>query len=267
MLEQIDPLPANEIIVALRKAVGPTTTVQFCFLRNSDGLRQAAQLIASSRESHRLFGIVACGCPRQVYQHLIDQAVPAVVFGTPYAGQETLASVDYDHLNGGRLLTEYLIRGKHERIALLAMTDYLPGDNDFLHGVGQAMSRAGRLPDTMQMRIIPHDPAGVAAEVQQLLMQPDRPTGFIARAEQLGRIIIDVASDLGLAVPGDVEVVFDNLRARPDEPVEHTQLRHATGLAEAHDQIATMLDRLGRGLPLETRRVVVPTELCERNST
>ena len=264
--EAFQSIRAHEMISPLRQAMGGITNIQCCFLPDSKELSHVHQVVKSAQDSPGQFGVIAIGCPRQVYQYLIDNAVPSVVLGTPYAGQDDLPSIDRDNMHGGRLLMQYLIRRGHDRIAMLPLIDHRPGDNDFLQGLTDALSEAGRPPNALRVRTIPSDPLAIAAEVERLMAQPDRPTALIVKLEQVGAIAIDVASKMGLAVPGDLEVVFRVRRQQPDQRVEHTHLRYTIDRRQYCEQAAAMLARLWRGVPLEQKHVVIPAELCELES-
>ena len=210
--EALGTMPADEVIRALRRAIGSISNIQFCFLPDGRELSHLRKVIQSGHDSGARFGVIAQSSTRPVYQCLIDHAAPTVVLGTPYAGQHDLPSIDYDHLQGGRLVMQYLIRRGHDRMAMLMTMGASPGDSDFLRGLNNAMSETTRLPNTLDVTITPADPIGIAAEVENLMAQPDRATALIATTEQIGRITIDTVSDMGLSVPGDVEVVFENRR-------------------------------------------------------
>jgi len=266
-LARFEPIPVDIMLNPLRQTLGTTTNIHFCFMPDGQELSHVDQVIKSAQNSAGQLGVIACSCPRQVYQCLIDSALPTVITGTPYAGQDILPSVDIDHVQGARLLMQYLIRRDHERVAMLILDGcHRPGNDDFLHGLHDVVSEAGRRPNTLRVRTVPSDPVAVAAEVERLMSQPDRPTALIAMWRRVGTIAIDVASKLGLAVPDDLEVVFSHCRSPSDEPVQHTQLRHAISPTEICEQAGAMLDRLWRGVPLEHKRVVVPAVLCERES-
>ena len=262
--EGFEHIHSDEMIKPLRAAMGRTRNIQLCFLSEGHELSHVRQVIRSAQDSASPFGVIACSCPCEVYQYLIENGVPTVVLGTPYAGQDDLPSIDYDHMQGGRLLMEYLIRRGHDRAAVLFLAHHRPGDNDFLDGLHDAMSRAQLLPNALRVRTIPSDPLAVAAAVERLMTQPDRPTAVIAMFEQIGEITIDVASRMGFAVPRDLEVVFRARRPQAGKRLEHTQLRHAISPDQFCEQAGAMLDRLWRVVPLEQKRVVIPAELFER---
>ena len=261
-----DSISADEMIGAMRQAIGGTTSVQFCFPPDRDEVSHLQQVISSAQNSPGPFGVIAVSSTRQVYQCLLDSAVPSVVLGTPFAGQHDLPSIDYDHLRGGRLLMQYLIRRGHDRMAVLVPVGACPGDGAFLRGLNDAMSEAARLPNTLDLSIAPRDPVGVAAEVEHLMAQPDRATALICTSEQIGKVAVDTVSGMGLSVPGDVEVVFNSRWPENSQPVEHTQLRHPISLAQMCGQAGVMLQRQWEGMPLKQKRVVIPTALCERES-
>ena len=257
---------ADEALCALRQAIGGDLNVQFCFLHDGDPLTHIRSMIKSAHDSGGRFGIIVGSNTREVYQLLLDQAVPSVALGTPFAGQDDLPSIDHDHTQGGRLLADYLIRRGHDRMVMLMPIDARPGDADFLGGITDAMSEAGRPANALRVPMVPRDASGITAEVERLMTQPDRATGLIATSEQIGRITIDAASNMGLAVPGDVEVVFNNRQPEKSPLAEHTQLHHPVNLEQMCQQAGAMLDRLWHGLPLEQKHVVIPAELCERQS-
>jgi len=257
---------SDEMISALRQTIDRTTNVQFCFPPDRGALDGIRPVIKAGQGSTQRFGVIARSCTCEVYQYLIDNAVPTVVLGTPFAGQDDLPSIDLDNVQGGRLLMEYLIRCGHDRIGMLSLLDHLPGDNDFLHGLHDAMSEVGRLPNTLRSRIIPVDSLAVTAEVEHLIARPDRPTALIVRSDHVGAIAVDVASKMGLAVPGDIEIVFSDRRWQAGQRGEHTHLRHAMSIRQFYEQAGAMLDRLWRGVPLDKKHLVVPVTLCERES-
>jgi len=262
--EGFENIHADEMIRPLRKAMASLRNIQLCLLSKGRELSHVRQVIKLAQDSASPFGVIACSCPREVYQYLIENAVPTVVVGTPYAGQDDLPSIDSDHMQGGRLLMEYLIRRGHDRVAVLFLTHHRPGDNDFLHGLHDAMSEARRLPNALRVWTIPAEPLAVAAEAERLMAQPDRPTAVIAMFEQVGEITMDVASRMGLAVPDDVEVIFRARRPQAGKRPEHTQLRQAISAEQFCEQAGAMLDRIWQGLPLEQKRAVIPAELFER---
>jgi len=262
--EGFESIHADETIRPLRKALGRAKNIQLCFLSEGKELSHARQVIKSAQDSASPFGVIACSCPREVYQYLIENGVPTVVLGTSYTGQDDLPSIDHDHLQGGRLLMEYLIRRGHDRAAVLFRDHHRPGDNDFLNGLHEAMSEARRLPNALWVRTIPFNPLAIEAEVKHLMSQPDRPTAVIAMWEQVGQITIDVASQMGFAVPRDIEVVFRICRPQAGTRLEHTRLRYTMSPSQLCEQAGAMLDRLWRAVPLEQKRVVIPAELFER---
>ncbi len=262
--EAFDVVRSDEIIGALRQALGKSTNIQFCFPPDRSAVSHIRPTIKAEQDSPRRVGVIARSCTRDIYQYLIDNAVPTVVLGTPFVGQDELPSIDIDNFHGGRLLMEYLIQRGHDRIAIPFIAEHRPGQDKFLHGLTDAMSEAGRLPNTLRVWTVPPDPLTVAVEIEHLLAQADRPKALIATSEQIGRIAIDVASKAGLAVPGNIEVVFKHHQLEADQRVAYTQLQYKSSLHDMCKQAGAMLERLWEGGPLEQKRVFVPAVLHER---
>ena len=263
--ETIVSTAAHQMICGIRQAIGDTTNVQFCFLPEGEELNHLSQLMKSAQASPGRFGVIAASCARHVYQYLIDNAIPSVVLGTTYPGQDELPSIDSDHIQVGRLLMDYVIRRGHQQAALLTLTNYLPGDNQFLSGIHDVMSEAGRLPNSLTVRLVPRDPADIEAEIQDLLSRPDGPTAVMTLSERVARIAIDAASRMGRAVPDDVEVLFTR-RTGDEQHVKHAYVRRNIDPLQTSRQAATMIDRMWQGLPLDQKRVVMHAELFEQNS-
>jgi DNA-binding LacI/PurR family transcriptional regulator len=102
-------------------------------------------LIESAKAAGETAGFIAISCPREVYRILSDTNLPMVIHGSAYLDQENIPSVDVDNREAGKLLTEYLIQRGHRRMALLCVTDHLPGDNLFFDGTSEPLT-AARLP-------------------------------------------------------------------------------------------------------------------------
>jgi len=168
--------------------------------------------------------------------------------------------VDVDNREAGRLMTEYLVRRGHRRMALLCATDHLPGDNLFFDGTSEALT-AARLPhNALIVRGIPLDQQAFASEVQQLLEADDRPTAFMVRNPDSAPVALTAVRKVrGLDAPVDF-VCFAN-QPLPEAVFPYAHVVPRISFTEIVGQIAAMLDRLGRGLPLEATHVVIPVEL------
>jgi LacI family transcriptional regulator len=145
----------------------------------------------------------------QVMNQLRRSTRPIVeISGTP----SEFAYVYQGYGEGTRALMSHLLEFGHRRIGFVYGVTIPSQGFDRLDAYHQALKEVG----------LPHDEAlirqcgplledGYQATVD-LLSQPDRPTALLAINDLLGMSAIRAATDLGLAVPGDVSIAsFDDL--------------------------------------------------------
>lgn len=240
--------------------------LQICFLPATDTLGYLGELIESARAAGETAGFIAISCPREVYRLLADTNLPMVIHGSAYLDQEDIPSVDVDNREAGRLLTEYLIQRGHRRMALLCVTDHLPGDNLFYDGTSEALT-AARLPhNALIMRSLPSDQETFAVELQRLFQGDDPPTALIARTPALGleahAAVQNALNKLSAShTQNQIDVVCYAHQPMPESVFPCAYVVPRTPFVEIVGQIAQMLDRQGQGLALETRRIVIPMDL------
>jgi len=224
-----------------------------------------SELVRTLQPVRQCAGAIPISCPREVYRVLSEAGVPTVVLGSLYADQRHLASVDVDHREAGRLLTEYLLRAGHRRIALLATGSGRPGDDAFYDGVSDALTRATVPHNTLIVRAFPQDFDAFRCQVSELLGGADRPSGVICRSDRLVGVVAGAIADAGLASPKDVEVVFQTQSCRPPERSVYTHVRPRESFKWIAGALGDMLNRVGRTRPLAEQHVIVPVELCKSN--
>ena len=208
-----------------------------------------------------LAGVVAISCPGEVYTFLAECGMTTVVLGSLYPGDPMLPSVDADHRHSGRLLTRWLIDQGHRRIALMNPTEVRPGENDFFDGISEVLTEAELPHNALVVRAVPHEAERFGAAVREVLGLLNRPTAFIARYQHHAEIISAVATELGLAVPEDVQIVFRSQSAVSAEQSAHPHTQPVKGLEQIGAQIGDMLGQLAEGRPVDEQRVVIPVEL------
>ena len=236
-------------------------SVQFSFLPKDDGVRYVKQLLAPTKSNWELCGVVAISCPRDIYRYLQEEGVPLVVLGSLDHDFQELPSIDADHFECGRLLAQYLFERGHERIAMLGISSGRPGDHDFLDGIVEAMTAAGKPPNSLIARLCPNDLDTLRVQAEATLSLRDRPTAVICRGERMLNLILPIAAQLGLRIPDDLELVYETFStahvghvpfpcAQTSEPFE--------GIAR---RIGQMLRQLHSGTQLEERHIRIPVEL------
>lgn len=240
----------------------PDVNVQFTFVPEKDPVTYVGELIEGPRASGQLAGIVAVSCPSVVYRYLIELHVPAVVYGSVYSTQLPITSIDSDNFQGGQLLTQYLVDRGHRRIAFLMTGAGRPGNNLFLDGINNALASTGLLPTVLIPRLIQNDLEALRAIARELFEGPDRPTAVITRGIAQLDVVTSVAADVGLAVPKDLEIVFDHDQTTPrlDTP-PYPWVQPTLSFTEITAMIGKILKELASGIPSTAKRVVIPMEL------
>ena len=155
---------------------------------------------------------------------LIDGAVlvtPTVVdvnYGTPivaidpHTGQSGLPTVDSDNLRGAQLATGHLLSLGHRRIGMLTGRPDLESAQLRERGYREALGAARVAVDESLVRLGAYDSEVSTEQARLLLTAPDPPTAVFAANDMSAIATIEVATELGLHVPGDLSVVgFDNI--------------------------------------------------------
>jgi LacI family transcriptional regulator len=121
-----------------------------------------------------------------------------------------------DDVAGGALATRHLIELGHERIAFVG--DRADPGLGFVssdrrrEGYRRALEDAGVPIEAELERQGPHGRLVAHRLTRELLALPEPPTAIFAASDTQALGVLEAASDLGLAVPGDVSVVgFDDL--------------------------------------------------------
>ncbi len=260
---QVASVELDVLVEAVRAHVG-RVGVQVSFLGGDDAARVARELVGHANDARGLVGVIPISCPREVYRVLSEAGVPTVVFGSIYGDQRNLPSVDVDHRQAGQLMTEHLLRGGHQRLALLATGGGRPGDDAFYDGVSDALTRAALPHNALIVRTFPQDFAAFRAQIEGLFAGPDRPTGIICRSERFVRVVATTAAGVGLAAARDLDIVFQTQSSRPlTKPsfANYAHVRPRESFKQIAQELAIMLKRVAEGRSVAPQRVVVPVAL------
>lgn len=191
--------------------------------------------------------------------------VPLVAID-PHTGPADVPTVESDSYGGAREATAYLVALGHTRIGYIAGRADLRSSIARDAGYRRALADAG----------IPFDPRFVGAgryreatvrEVAiDMLSAPDRPTAVFAANDVSAIAIVQVAAELGLAVPGDLSIVgFDDIPEATRLPTALTTVRQPMGRLGA--AAVELLLTLMRGETPATTHVLLPTKLVPRQTT
>lgn len=135
-----------------------------------------------------------------------------VVAVDPHTGRTSLPTVTADNLQGARIAVDHLLELGHRRIGMVTGRPDLISARLRERGYREAHAAAGVPVDESLLRLgaFEHDQGRDAA--RELLLMPDRPTAVFAANDRTALATLEVAGELGIAVPGDLSVVgFDNI--------------------------------------------------------
>ncbi|PKQ25408.1 MAG: LacI family transcriptional regulator [Actinobacteria bacterium HGW-Actinobacteria-4] len=139
-------------------------------------------------------------------------SVVPVVAIDPHYGPNRLPTIDADSFGGAVAATEHLLGLGHRRIAFLGGRSELDSARLREAGYRAAMGSAGVPVDKALVRDSRYDPDIAASEVRELLALAERPTAIFAANDVTAIRAMEVASELGLDVPGDLSVIgFDDI--------------------------------------------------------
>lgn len=202
--------------------------------------------------------------PMRLVEILKRSHVPVIVLEHDLPDTHCIAA---DDLQGGRLATEHLIELGHRRIGLIRREPSSATSSQRLVGYRQALEAAG----------IPYDPslvvetqagheAGYQA-MQHLLALPEPPTAVFTHNDVLALGAMHAIRAAGLSIPDDISVVgYDNTVSCAYLNPPLTTVNYPK--AEMGRQAALEILQLAQGRDdLQTRTIILPTELVVRHST
>src|SRR5690606_34788022 len=116
-------------------------SMQLHFLPPANPLGFLSSLYSESETNFKVVGALLLRVPRVVREFFVRRRLPAVVFGN-VEDHLHLRCIDRDQRAIGERMVESLSSKGHERLGLLMMDAWNPGDNHLLQGIQQAMSAA-----------------------------------------------------------------------------------------------------------------------------
>ena len=189
-----------------------------------------------------------------------------VVAIDPHTGGADQPTVESDSFGGALLATRHLIELGHRRIGFIAGRPDLRSAGLREAGYRRALEDAGILFDPGLVRVGLFERKATREPATHLLSRPDRPTAIFAANDLSAIAVVEVASRLGLEVPGDLSVIgFDDIpEASQMNPALSTIRQPMQKLGAA---AAEMLVALMNGEPPERTHLRLPTKLVQRATT
>lgn len=272
LMEELQRAVTNIVMDDIVRAVAgafPTAGVQFSFLPDGQGLDFVRAVVAPAQEAGQFAGVIAISCPRDVYRYLAECRVPLVVMGSLYPDQRDIPSLDMDYRQAGRLLACHLVQRGHRRLAMLTTGGGRPGDAVFHDGLSDALTEANLPHNALTIRTFAHDFDAFDAQVRELLVSTNRPTGWICTTDKLVDSVCRTARSLDLDCGTDLEIVFQDEGQSNLRP-EHRAMAHVHPRVSFRDMAGMVVDLLRRqadGQALAERQIIIPVQLCEASKT
>ncbi|MBN2294397.1 MAG: GntR family transcriptional regulator [Pirellulales bacterium] len=239
----------------------PEASVQFTTLPSVDPAGFLRKTVCSEQRSEELVGIIAFSCPREVYRFLSDAVVPAVIYGSPYSGNTALPSFDVDNFEAGRLLTEHLLAEGHCRIVVISSAQGRPGENDFLDGITEAITKARMPANTLVVRMVPDEYEVFSDATRQMLESEDDRIAFVTRGREPAKFIDRAVMDFGSEARQRAQVAFFCDLTNMQEPCPYLHVQTKETLQEVVVAMARILKLRAEGKVVEPKHVVSPVEL------
>jgi len=239
----------------------PEASVQFTSLPAVDPVGFLRTTVCCEQRREELIGVIAYSCPRGVYRFLSDADVPAVIYGSPYSGNSALPSFDVNNFESGRLLTEHLLAEGHRRIVVISSAQGRPGENDFLDGITEAITKARMPANTLVVRMVPDEYEVFSDATRQMLESEDGRIAFVTRGRQPAKFIDRALMDFGPKTRQRAQVAFFGDLTNIQEPSPYLHVQTKEALQEVVVAMARILKLQSEGKVVEPKHVVSPVEL------
>jgi LacI family transcriptional regulator len=194
----------------------------------------------------------------------VSAEVPIVAID-PHTGPADLPTVESDSFGGAKIATEHLLSLGHRRIAFVAGRPDLRSSSLRDAGYRRALAEAGIPFDPSLVAVGRYEQDTVREAAHRLLIRPDRPSAVFAANDLSAIAVIEVATELGLDVPGELSVVgFDDVpEASQSTPPLTTVRQPMQRLGSAAAELVVSL--LNGGAP-ERTHLRLPTRLVRRGT-
>ena len=197
-------------------------------------------------------------------QSLQTDDIPVVFFDRAFDGIEA-AKITTNDYESGFNAAQHLLQKKCNRICFFSASESLPICTKREDGFRDAMAGAGI---TRHHIVYCTDEATDYQLIKKILTIKDSPDGIIASVERVAIQIYLACHELEINIPAQLKVIaFSTLQTAP---ILNPSLTTIT--QPAFEIGRTAADLLFRGIEknnfgLETRKVILPSELIEREST
>ena len=243
--------------------VMPDCSVQTDIVGPSEIKGFARRIISTYMDTADVAGVVLVRSSPETQRQLAEAGVPTAIFGSVFPGVGSLARVDVDQAEIGRLSIDYLNRAKHKRAVMLMVNPWLSGDNRFIAGMMEAcQAHSGGC--LLEIQSVPADDTVCYGVVESVLTGPDRPDAILARSAWVAHKVNEVAGALGLRIPDDVDLIIGNHHEVEIEGRRLPGCRSVKSVLECGRSLGRMLIAINQHRTLDEHQEIVPVEFVER---
>ena len=239
-------------------------TVVYCNTDESEIKEEKYANILAQKQVDGVLLVPACGNADTV-KFLKSNDIAVVVLDRRIAGVKT-DSVRSDSESGAKRLIELLIGLGHKRIAIITGPKDVSTAVDRVTGYQQALSEAGLIENEL-VYYGEFNQQGGYELTRQAMAQSPKPTAIFGANNFIMLGIIKALRELQLNVPEDVSVVgFDDF---PESMLVRPFFTTATQPAYEMGRLAAelLLKRISGELSEEFQKIILPTEIIERESS
>lgn len=162
-----------------------------------------------------------------LYKALSEKNMPYVMINAQYEDFNS-AYVVMDDVEGGNVLTKYLIHMGHKNIVGIFKTDDLQGVKR-QKGYLKALETAGiEVKDEYMGKYVTGQESFLPYEfISNLLRKEDKPTAVVCYNDQVAFYVLQAVRDAGLRVPEDISIVgYDDSDISTATEIKLTTIRH-----------------------------------------
>jgi DNA-binding LacI/PurR family transcriptional regulator len=201
----------------------------------------------------------------KVVPYLRDCQFPFVMIGKPVSQTSETMFVDNDNIQASKEATEYLMNLGHERIGFIGGNSHFEVARDRLEGFRQALANGELAEDEKIVKNIQSAFADADQVVDELLSDPDPPTGLVITDDYNALTVMRSLIAKGLKLPEDMSIIgFNNtMIARLSNPALTTVDTQSFQLG--HESARHLIELLNRPEMIK-KSVIIPTVIIERDS-
>lgn len=257
---------SETIYPAISSALGGAS-LQLEYLPAGDSLAFVRALADEAELAGNLGGFLLMRSTYEIQSFFQEEhhRFPAVVVGSVYPGISLLPSINADHfLMGGEIAKDALATG-HRRMAVLMYEHWAPGDSMLMSGITETLERSDRRLDRFEICSLPAYEQSIRHRAMELLSREDRPTMIVARMALQVSVVVEVAKELKLRIPQDVQVVFANLGQQLPVGVSIPNFVAEISMDEIGAKVGDMLSQLRSGNAPANLEVTYPVRFVGRS--